>query len=70
MSDCIQCGNPIVKIGRTKGKKYCTTVCRERAYLEKERRLNNGKLDLPSATIGAISEYKVAIDLLTKGRIV
>lgn len=59
---CRQCGK-----GLSKGqRKYCSKKCSATHWREKYLRMNPWK-GKTSATTGAISELRVAVDLLTKG---
>lgn len=60
---CAQCGKELPSNKR----KYCSYEC-EAAYLkEKYKKLNNPFKGKSSATTGAISELRVAVDLMVKG---
>ena len=47
-------------------RKYCSNECRDQQYQAKYRE-NNPLMGTSSGTTGAISELRVAIDLLSKG---
>ncbi len=63
---CIRCNKIIEgKKANWSGVKYCTMLC-SREHQKEIYRSNNPRPILPTATTGAISELKVAIDLLEK----
>lgn len=63
MSDaCVICGNPLGK-----GKqKYCSFECRREGQ-RRNYQLLNPFLGINRSTTGAISELRVAVDLMSKG---
>lgn len=66
---CISCGksiSPPLKNKKGTQRKYCSPECRDLAYSAKYRE-NNPLMGTSSVTTGAISELRVAIDLLSKG---
>ena len=61
---CIICGTKILK----NGQKYCSYECAKLANRRRFKEVNPDTLrGKTSATTGAISELRVAIDLLAKG---
>jgi len=69
MSVCINCGGEIspAKVRRTRGTaKYCDPAC-QNDHWKKEYAGQNTLWNLPSGTVGAINELRVAVDLLIRG---
>jgi len=67
---CLNCGNniPIGKNKKQLKRTFCKKECRREYYIKKYREENPlRKKILPTGTVGSISLYKVAIDLLKKG---
>lgn len=64
MSLCKHCNSEIPLGLRNRGAAYCSTKCRTRHY---NFRVGMKGLGLPTGTTGAISELRVAADLLLKG---
>ncbi len=60
---CKNCDN-LFPLGKL--KVYCSKKCRTEDVKKSYEKYNNG-IDISSATIGAIGELKVCIDLLVKG---
>ena len=63
---CEFCKAPIPKERQRHGAKFCSDRCRVRRDLERYHS-KNPKTTLPKTTSGAISEYRVIVDLLAKG---
>uniref|UniRef100_A0A6M3IQ58 Uncharacterized protein n=1 Tax=viral metagenome TaxID=1070528 RepID=A0A6M3IQ58_9ZZZZ len=66
---CLNCGGelpPPSKHSRNDARKYCSWECRD-AYYKKKYHLFNPYKGTSSGTTGAISELRVAVDLLSKG---
>jgi len=66
---CLNCEGelpPPSKHSRNNSRKYCSYKCRQDFYKGKYRDFNPFKGNTPGTT-GAISELRVAIDLLSKG---
>lgn len=67
---CVVCGNPLIHNGAAHPFKYCSKRCRDRAKarraIDKYRDKNPVGLGRNNTT-GAISELRVAVDLLAKG---
>ncbi len=62
---CIVCHEEIPSTRRPQAK-YCSEQCKGRKEREKYQ-TGNYDIKLPTGTTGALSELKVAIDLLAKG---
>ena len=60
---CSHCGRLLT--GR--GYKYCSKECLKQGNAEKYRKVNGERWSLATATVGAIHEYIVGIDLLKRG---
>lgn len=66
---CRQCGaNTTASLGADKRRRpfkfYCTKKCASKAYAKKHGKF--GVPNLPTGTVGTISELKIAVDLLLK----
>lgn len=48
-------------------QKFCSFDCKTEHYRQKYQIANPNKLNIPKNTVGAISELRVASDLLSKG---
>lgn len=63
---CVHCGNSIPSTEHAQSK-YCSAECRKQAQ-QKSYRLHNPRLfQVSTSTMGAISELRVAVDLLQQG---
>lgn len=60
---CVQCGE--ILVGRKTS--FCSAKCGNAHNAEKWRKMNGKRLPIPSATVGAIGEYLVGIDLMKRG---
>jgi len=60
---CIVCNAQIA--GRR--FRYCSKRCESKYHTAKYERINGPRLQVASATVGAINEYLVGIDLLKRG---
>ncbi len=70
MPACQSCGGEIVKIRGVvlrEARKFCSNPCRRAWYAKKYLEVNNFRWKLPTATVGAIHELLVGVDLLRKG---
>jgi len=63
---CEFCGESIPEERQRHHAKFCSDRCRVRRDLERYH-ARNPKKTLPNTTSGAISEYRVIVDLLSKG---
>jgi hypothetical protein len=64
---CVYCKQQIdISVKSYPVKKYCSDECR-RQHLHKQYAAANKCWNLPTPTIGALSELKVSVDLLSKG---
>jgi hypothetical protein len=72
---CLNCGIEITPEVRQSGHRhkghkhlrYCSVKCRSEFWRKKWQAVNSERPALPSATVGAIHEYVVGIDLLRRG---
>lgn len=65
--NCVVCEKRLSEDQQKKYARYCSPDCRIQ-YKREHYRLANPKIpSIPTATVGAISELKVATDLLEKG---
>lgn len=63
---CVRCQAPI-SIGRVRRRaKFCTNDCSS-ANTRELFAVNNPRIPVPTGTVGAISEMRVAVDLFTRG---
>lgn len=65
MEFCVFCGGSIPKERQERHSKFCGNLCRDREY--KKRYYHYKSSHMPTGTVGAISELKVVVDLLSKG---
>lgn len=67
--DCETCGNPIPveRLNRCDWAKTCSPECSKRRGSVLYRQNNPQRRSLPTGTVGAISELRVAADLLQRG---
>ena len=61
---CVGCG-AILTVGR--GYKFCSRECRKKYHAKRYEKINGARLQVATATVGAINEYLVGIDLLKRG---
>jgi len=62
---CVACGNDFITC---KGnKKYCSPVCTNKLYREKTNRYVKNGIEIPTGSVGAMSEMYVAGYLLENG---
>jgi len=66
ISNCVECGKELSDEQRRRRKHYCSDACRIISRHKKYSSRNN-PYNLPTATVGALSELKVAVDLLSRG---
>ena len=65
---CKNCGKEIT--GKNSGdprRKFCSRQCCNVYTNKKIQKLNSRNTNIPTSTVGAISELRVAVDLLDKG---
>jgi len=64
---CLECGNGIPSKRRSNAK-YCSSHCQAKRSARFYRRNNPYRdIPIPTGTVGAISEFRVVIDCLSKG---
>lgn len=64
---CRICGNPISDVRRRRRAIYCSYECSRERQRRDYRKRNPIVTGLPSGVIGALSELRIAADLLQKG---
>lgn len=65
MANCIECTKFIEKTAWSKKRKFCSKECNIKNYNKRIGKMKS--LNLPSGTIGTISELEVGIELLRRG---
>ena len=65
MAKCITCNKEIEIKAWSKARKYCSNQCSMKNYSLRVGKMRT--LNLPSSTVGTISELEVGLDLLRKG---
>jgi len=67
ITNCLFCGRELSERGQRLGAHFCCEECRAHYRKELHRKHNKLSHKIPSGSRGAISELRVAADLLDKG---
>jgi len=63
----LECGGFVPKERMRYRAKFCSKECQRGSISRKYRELNPDPFDLPTSTVGAVAELRVAADLLNRG---
>lgn len=66
-TECVQCKSPLSAAKQRRHSKFCNNACASKHDSGKYYKRTKLAMPLPSATVGAIHELVVAIDLMRKG---